>query len=360
MRVPSSGQPTRSSLPGYPVILTRPGKNIRALHPQLFSTGSDVLDDILGLVNNLGEFGSAVQVLPGFNLLTKYGSRLVGRAAHQLHEWWHRRGSRALYGIDDLSQELLLQKLPTYLGADLMDALSDERVPRLVVMFDTYEALLTGCGLRDGQGALLYDDWVRTLVQDAPGVLFVIAGRDHLRWGEIDADWNRVIERHLLGGLTRPDVELLLDKWQIEKTEIRAHMIDGAKSREFGEVDPADDSAEAYLPYYLQIQLETYWDIKAAGRAPTSADFGGDHREILPRLLNHLDTETETLLRLASYPAVLDLPLLEMLRTKFFDTGSARTEWSRLYARSFVSDGSEGGRLLHDLMSPHAAGAGAA
>jgi hypothetical protein len=150
-------------------LLTQPGKNIKALHPQLFSTGSGVLDDILGLMNSLG-------------------------IAREFHEWWHRRGSRILYGIDELSQDSLARKLPTYLDADLVDALATERAPRLVIMLDTYEALWSGRGLKDGQGGLLFDDWVRLLVQDSPGVLFVITGRDHRRWGEIEEAWNSVIE----------------------------------------------------------------------------------------------------------------------------------------------------------------------
>jgi hypothetical protein len=262
-------------------LLTQPGKNIRALHPELFSTGSDLLDDILGLANSLGELGGTIHGLPGFNLLTKHGTRLVGKLARQFHEWWQHRGRGILYGIDELTQDGLGRKLPAYLGADLVYALANRRTPRLVIMFDTYEALWSGRGLKYGQGALLFDDWVRLLAQDSPGVLFVVTGRDDLRWGEIDDAWNHVIERHFLGGLTRPDAELFLDKWQITGPEISARMIDGAKNDEFGEVDQADATAEAYLPYYLELQVETYWDMISAGRTPTPADFGGDHPLIL-------------------------------------------------------------------------------
>jgi tetratricopeptide (TPR) repeat protein len=71
--------------------------------------------------------------------------------------------------------------------------------------------------------------------------------------------------------------------------EIKARMIAGAKSQEFGEVDPADNKFEAYLPFYLQVQAQTYANIKAAGRMPRPDDFGGDHPLILARFMEHLD-----------------------------------------------------------------------
>ena len=331
------------------LMMTTPGVNIKDLRARFFSTGSEFLDALVQALNTAGEFGGAMHLLPGFTLISKYGSKLVGRAGHAVHSWWNRRGIRLAESIEKLSQDALLRKLPSYLGLDLMDALAEKQPPPLVIMLDTYEALWRGHGLKDGPGALRIDDWVRLLVQDARGVLFVIAGRDELRWREIKADWAKIIEKHPLTGLTRPDADKLLSKWQVAEAEIRTPMIEGARSREFGELDPTNNTAEAYLPFYLELQARTYGNIKANGETPKPEDFGGEQPEILARFLEHLDSETDKLLRVASYPATLDPTLLDMLAERFLG-GRASADWSRVYARSLVSEERDGTRFLHDLL----------
>ena len=257
------------------LAMTQPEVNLKDLQARFFSTGSEYLDSLLQALNALGEFGGALHVMPGFSLITKYGTKLLGKAGHAFANWWNRRGIRTFADIDELSQDALLRRLPSYFGADLMDTLAHERPPRLVIMLDTYEALWRSHGLKDGPGALRIDDWVRLLVQDAPGVVFVIAGRDKLRWHEIDQDagWDGVIEGRMLDGLTRPDSEALLLKWEIAEPDIRARMINGACSQELGEIDTADNRTEAYLPFYLELQARTYGNIKAGGGTPRPEGF---------------------------------------------------------------------------------------
>jgi tetratricopeptide (TPR) repeat protein len=330
-------------------MLTQPGMSIKELRAQFFTTGSEVLDDIVQALGQAGEFGG--HLLPGFGLLSKYGARLTGKASHAFYRWWTQRGIRAFSDIDTLSQDALLRRLPTYLGADLMDALDDRHPPPgIVIMFDTYEALGRGHGLKDGPGTLRIDYWVRQLVQDARGVLFVIAGREKLRWSEVSPDWANIVEFHILGGLGRSDSEALLGKYEVQEPEVRARMIAGARSREFGEADSTEDNGEAYLPFYLALQAETYHDVIANGKTPRPAEFGGDHPLILARFLEHLDSETDKLLRLASYPAALDPAVLDLLAERFLG-GRANADWSRIYTRSVISEEKDSTRFLHDLLS---------
>jgi hypothetical protein len=330
-------------------MMAQPGTSIKDLRAQFFHSGSDVLDGVIQALNTAGEFGAATHLFPGFGLLSKYAAKLAGRAGHAFYKWWNTRGSRAFAEIEGLSQDALLRKLPTYLGADLMDALAEDHPPRIVILFDTYEALWRGQGLKDGPGMLRIDDWVRQLVQDARGALFVIAGRDKLRWSNVDAGWSDILEPHLLGGLNRPDAETLLEKHRVVEPAIKDRMIKGARSQEFGEVDPSDAAAEACLPFYLTLQAGTYHDIKVAGGTPKPEDFGGDHPLILARFLEHLDSETDRLLRLASYPAALEPAVLDVLADRFLGSRAA-ADWSRLYTRSLVSEERDDSRHLHDLL----------
>ncbi|ACF01041.1 Tetratricopeptide TPR_2 repeat protein [Rhodopseudomonas palustris TIE-1] len=331
------------------LMMTQPGTAIKELSAQFFTTGSDVLDGVIQAVSAAGELGATTHPLPGFGLLSKYGMKLAGKAGLAFHRWWTRRGRSAFVEIDALSQDALLRKLPTYLGADLMDAMAVDHPPRITILFDTYEALWHGQGLRHGPGSLRIDEWVRQLVQDARGVLFVIAGRDELRWQELDRSWATVIERHPFGGLNKVDAGKLLAKLGIAEPALRERMISGARSRTFGEIDPSDNEAEAYLPFYLTLQARDYHHIEAADRTPTPDDFGGEHPEVLARFLEHLDAETDKLLRIASYLSTLEPTVLDGLADAFLG-GRAQADWTRIHGEGVTSTDRDGARYLHDLM----------
>lgn len=109
--------------------LANPGINIRQRHPELFKNDNEFIGDLVDWSETgIGiaiEVGAAV--LPGLNLLYKYGSRLSKRAA----EWLEKRGKRVLQGLDALTADQIMQKLPTYLGADIYDILETKKTNAL-------------------------------------------------------------------------------------------------------------------------------------------------------------------------------------------------------------------------------------
>lgn len=314
--------------------LDNPGKDIRAVHPQLFQSGGSVLADVLSLASD------AAAIIPGYGLLTKYGSKLVAAGAEKLHDWWRLRGVEVLKGLDDLGQDALAARLPSYLGADLCDAVRRPSPPRIVLRIDTHEALWRERGLKDGPGALLADDWVRRLVQDAPGVLVVLTGRDRLRWEEIEPGWSTVLEQHLLGGLSAQDAEVFLEKVGVDDVEVRRTIARAAGSDEGG----------GCLPYFLDLEKDTWHAIRAAGQTPAPEDFGGTRTEILARFLNHLDPETERVLHLASYAEALHPNLLRIVARAEGDAGAPPPDWGKVTGRAFVERTPGGQPVLHLLM----------
>jgi len=312
--------------------LDQPGKDIRAVHPELFKRGGEVLADVLSLA------GEVANVIPGYGLMVKYGSKLAARGAESLQAWWERRGRTVMSGIDDLSVDELAASLPKYLGYDLCEAMAGVDGPRFVIRFDTHEALWRDRGLKDGPGALLVDDWLRRLAQDAPGTLMIITGRDRLRWGEIDADWDAIVEQHLLGGLSDEDAGGYLIKVGVDNPDVRARMIAAARGEE----------GEGCLPYYLDLERETHDALVAAGRTPSPDQFGGGRAEILARFLAHLDPETEKRLRMASYPETLDPASLATLSRQFLKEPDTEG-WKRLLGRAFIEHPAEGPPIMHAL-----------
>lgn len=312
--------------------LDQPGKDIRAVHPELFKRGGEVLADVLSLASDVAN------VIPGYGLLTKYGAKLAAHGAEALQIWWDRRGRSVMAGMDELSVDQLASALPKYLGYDLCEAVAAPESPRIVIRFDTHEALWRDRGLKDGPGALLVDDWLRRLVQDTPGALVVITGRDRLRWGAIDHDWDSIVEQHLLGGLSDEDASAFLIKVGVEDPAVRARMIAAARGEE----------GEGCLPYYLDLERETHDAVVAAGQTPTPNQFGGGRTEILARFLAHLDPETERRLRMASYPETLDSDSLAILSREFLKEPDAEG-WKRLLGRAFIEHPVDGPPILHAL-----------
>ena len=310
---------------------TRPGIDIATAFPELFKGEKegmmdllDVLDGPLTLVTDL-----ASAALPGANLLYKWGARLTGKLA----SWWKSRGNAVLAGIEHLHPEQLLERLPSYLGIDICDGIKSKPNHRPVVLLDTYEALWRGRGQKDGLADRRTDVWVRLLVQDAPGVLFVIAGRDKLRWGEIDEAWNSVVNTHLLGGLAEEDADHFLLQVPIDQPDIRAKIVSSSNG----------------LPFYLDLQVSQYEAIRERQQTPMAEQFGGTPSDILARFLDHLSDADQSTLRLASYLQTITRTLMDSL-AEAFPGRAINYSFDQMVSRSSFTETSEGTYEIHALM----------
>ena len=226
-----------------------------------------------------------------------------------------------------------LRRLPTYLGADLCDHLARPATARALIVVDTHEALWREHNLKDPVRGAKADEWLRLLVQDSPGILFCILGRDVLRWAEVDADWKPVVERHRLGALSDRDADRFLRKIPIAEPAIRTRIVQSARG----------------LPFYLNLQVDLYERLTGDEVTLEPDQFGGDQPAILRRFLDHLsDTELLTV-RLASYPQMLSEQAMSRLAGAFMG-GAGHLDWAWLTRQSFISDSTNGQRFVHALM----------
>ena len=317
-------------------VLTNPGIDIRRRHPELFKGENAVLDDLL----DLSEGGIAAEVagavsdlVPGLNLLYRYGTRLSVR----VREWFQRRGKTVLQGLDDLTADALMERLPSYLGADLCDHLAERAAAgpgaRALIVLDTHEALWRERNLKDMVQGAQADAWLRRLVQDAPGVLFAIFGRNKLRWSELRPDWGPVVEGHRLGALSDTDADLFLRQVPIADPAIRAPIVQGAQG----------------LPFYLDLQVSHYERLLADGQPPDPTQFGGSHPEILRRFLDHLSEVELSMVRLAAYPQELTEAETTALAGAFLG-GIGHLDWGWLRRQGFFETDADGDLLMHALM----------
>jgi hypothetical protein len=321
---------------------TYPGASIRQRHPELFrqpsetatdlvSLGVDVRGDVLkGMEDILAE---AAREVPGVGLIWKYGNRFHAR----VQEWWERRGKEVLRGIEALQPDQLLDRLPAFLGADLADAIEAMAAAgtrkSLAIIGDTVEAFHRGEAQKGGGFAFRNDRWLRELVKETPGVLFVLLGRDRLRWAEVEPEWAEVLDQHRLGALSPADAERYLVQVPVAEPEVRARMVEGARG----------------LPFYLDLQVDLYEGLKNQGRTPEPAQFGGSEPEILERFLDHLGEAATRALAMLAHCRRFDEALWLHLGQEFLG-GLPPFAFGELKGFPFVEELEAGWLGLHALM----------
>ena len=276
----------------------------------------------------------ALGEVPGLGLVWKWGNRFHTH----FREWLERRGKEILRGVEALQPDQLLERLPSFLGADLTDAIEAMAAAgtrrSLAIIGDTVEAFHRGEAQKGG-GELSFrnDRWLRELVKETPGVLFVLLGRERLRWAEAEAGWNEVLEQHRLGALSPADGERFLLAVPVEEPEIQSRMVEGAKG----------------VPFYLDLQVDIYEKLKNQGRELEPAQFGGNELEILTRFLDHLGEPAARVLAVLAHCRRFDEALWLDLGQAFMG-GLPPFAFGTLRGFSFVEELEGGWLSLHALL----------
>jgi tetratricopeptide (TPR) repeat protein len=257
---------------------------------------------------------------------------IAARGGVALQQWWRKRGSTELRDLPGLEPVEIAERLPMFWAADLSDFL-EPKDKRAVLFLDTHEALWEG--ERTEARVLHRDEWVRELVSQLPQVLWVICGRERLRWEELDPDWTKCLRQHLVGGLAEADVRQFLQSCGITEPAIQQVIVEGSQG----------------VPYFLDLAVDTWVEVQERRkRAPTMADFARTPREMLDRFLRHLtQAEVETL-KVLSALRHWDYSLFEAL-VKEFQTGYPLTAFDDLCRFSFVNEGATPDTwTMHQLM----------
>jgi tetratricopeptide (TPR) repeat protein len=272
---------------------------------------------------------SALGVFPAVGLITKIPAVIM--RGHQVYkEWWTRR-SKELHCLTEMESGDIADLLPSFWAQDFNDYLNQHK-KHAVIFLDTYEALWEN----EHSEARFFerDEWVRELMSNLPGVLWAIAGREKLRWEEVDQNWGECLDQHLVGNLSKEDCLRFLESCAVTDTPIQQAIIEGSQG----------------TPYYLDLMVDTYEEIIRKGEQPSVDDFEKTPKKIFDRFLRYLDrSETETLKVLAS-ARFWDEELFCSLIDEFH-TGYPATALPELCRFSFVNEG-ETARTwrMHQLM----------
>ena len=178
--------------------------------------------------------------------------------------------------IEKDSPEEIYYNLPYYFSLDLEENIKKIKQP-LVMFLDTYERLvneITGTGHTISQDLWLRDE--KGPILNVPGVLWVIAGREKIKWGEIDNDWQDTLEQHILGDLAFTDANLFLEEAGIDDAVLRQDIYNLTHG----------------TPLYLDICVSTYEILKVENKPITIKDFGKNIDVLIERYIRYMDHQS--------------------------------------------------------------------
>lgn len=285
-------------------------KNIQRDYPFLYKIkfiendlGSEIFNTVIGATLELINSGS--QMLPGLGFFTR---KVADKAHRKIVEWIQLSDAKRVLGdIDELTSLELLQRLPLLLAYDINKYLKqhlEREQPfvrkRIIIMIDGYEALWRNVINPE----IDKDNWVRTLVEKTPGVLFVFFGRDKIRWAEKNDAFEKILDQHLIKGLSDEDAALFLQRSGVEEDDVRAKIIDTSKNS----TTPEDGC----LPFYLDLQVHTYRKIKQSGKSPSPDDFSNNNGDVIGHFFEHLHPEVSGAIKALSLAPYIDEEIIEL------------------------------------------------
>ncbi|QOY50989.1 tetratricopeptide repeat protein [Candidatus Sulfurimonas baltica] len=236
-----------------------------------------------------------------------------------------------LKNLNTLDETQIEEKLPLFFAHDLDTYKKTSPEKKVVIFLDTYEALWQN--KRSDANRLSQDEWIRDFVSELPNVLFVICGREKIRWEEVDKEWKEDLNQHILGNLSEDDAKSFLNSCEIVDTDIQDEMIESSEG----------------LPYYLDLCVDTYYKIKDSGNTPSAKYFsevGQD--EIFERFMRYLSPQEQETLKVLANARFYTKELFSLLIEEF-KTGYPVTAMYQLNTFSFIRE-EDKSFFIHDLM----------
>ena len=207
-----------------------------------------------------------------------------------LKERFNKDLKKKLMTLENSSIEEIKADLVSYFALDLKENILKENKP-FVLFIDTYEKLVNEF---DKGNALDNDLWLRGdngLLVNLPNTLVVIAGREKLKWEELDKDWHNSLEQHLLGNLSFSDTSYFLKNASIKEEDL---------------IHQLYDLTHGY-PMYLDMCVDIYHSLIFKGKQPSIKDFGEDTTILIKRFLVYMDdNERDFATMLAFVPSWTD------------------------------------------------------
>ncbi len=282
---------------------------------------SPTLDLLLDIVGNIPMVGMATTI---FSLADKSAAFLLTQLKNHKKE---------LLEIEYMDAENLYKHLPYLFSQDLSNNLEKVTMP-LVVFLDTYESLVNE--LHSMGEPLLNDTWIRSetgIIQNTSNVLWVIAGREKLKWNLFDEGWNDSLEQHILGSLSQNDTDWFFKQSGIVDTNLRNELY----------------ALTNGVPIYLDLCVERYRSLVEMNAVVTIDKFGSNTFELVERFVRYMsDSQKDLIYTLACLGSWTDELILKVAETAL--TSFSMVTYEKCMNFSFVYQDENGIHKLHDTI----------
>jgi len=246
-----------------------------------------------------------------------------------------RNHKTSVQAINTLDPQDLQNYLPHLFAKDLNDNVEKNKEP-LVIFLDTYEQLVNE--VKDGNTIHFADEWLkgdRGLVLNCHNVLWVIAGRERLKWIDLDSDWDGTLLQYSLGQFSESDSIDYLQKAGVEDSTLCKQI----------------SKLTSGVPIHLSLCVDVYNRIRESNGVPSINDFGDSFENLIPLFLKRLENESERLLvYLLSYIQTWDDALVKYVADRTL-RGDWESSYRRLKVLSFITDTHDGKYNMHQTVS---------
>lgn len=244
----------------------------------------EVIVSTIGIIPVVGWVSGVVQAIDKSFALAKEGlMKHIDSDKYQKH----------LHEINGLEAPEILDKLHEYFILDMRHNMRQVAEKPLIIFLDSYEKYVDTLNYEIDM--LTEDYWLwkgkRSVVCAIPGILWVITGREKLCWknsiwGELDSERpldqmsdaekdtlaQTCLEQHLLGDLSKKDAITFLRKAGIHNEKLCVELHELTKG----------------TPLFLDICVDTYYELLGAGIQPSIEDFGEDLSQLISRYLSNM------------------------------------------------------------------------
>ena len=230
--------------------------------------------------NQYGSFvANILEVIPGVS-----EGITVLKAIDQLIANAKLKNSQRAIEISELQKdtpEEILKDLQLYFANDLSSNTIHLESP-LVVFLDTYECLVNE--LKTVGEPLMSDYWIRNdhngLITHVVNTLWVVSGREKLKWGTFDSEWDDTLDQHIIGDLSKTDAISFLKHAGIKNEELLGHIYNVSKGS----------------PLYLDLCVDNYYSRLNNGLSLDINSIGNTSYELIERFLRYMDDHNKDVL----------------------------------------------------------------
>ncbi|CAH1220680.1 hypothetical protein PAECIP111892_04895 [Paenibacillus auburnensis] len=264
----------------------------------------------------LVELINTIEDVPGLGLVPKVYN-LFRKSSSFIHKYMTKTKMDYFSQLSALDASELLAYLPDVFLEDLI-AHQEKNRCQLVIFLDTYEALWEDKRMKGYQSVV--DSWIREMIQGHPGLLWVITGRERLRWAEIDPSWESVCAQRPLDSLSEPESRAILVRSGVTDEDIQNAII----KQSYGHA------------YTIRLAVNLHNEILRT-RTPVTQDFV-DWRTpelLIERLLKYLTPYEIQTLELLAIARSWDEALFEAI-VQAFQTGYPLYQRDELLRFSFI------------------------